>query len=72
MLTRGVDLRNLIRLGKEKDPGLDEYYLAGTMRQIVLVNPETLPKTLEPIGIETLQQFFLQLADKVAAGEYSE
>lgn len=63
LLRQGFDFDELVRLAKEKDPGLTEFYLAGMLHQIHQV--ETLPRMIEPVTIEELRAYFGPLAEKI-------
>lgn len=63
LLHAGQDLPQLIRNAKEKDAGLTEFWLAGMMRQVEKL--KVLPVMLQPLELETLKVFFLQLADEL-------
>lgn len=69
LLTGGMDFKTLVELGKEKDPGLIEFYLAGMMRQISVLQANHLPVLLKPIDIEEMKRFFLKLADDLVQGK---
>lgn len=60
LLQGGLDFRELLRLAKEKDRGLTEFFLAGMMRQVATL--QDLPTMFKPIELETLQEFYLNLA----------
>lgn len=62
LLKQGFDFEELVRLAKEKDPGLTEFYLAGMLRQIRRVTK--LPQMIAPITLEELQVFFEHLAEQ--------
>jgi hypothetical protein len=63
LLRQGFDFDELVRLAKEKDPGLTEFYLAGMLHEIHQV--ETLPRMIEPVTIEELRAYFGPLAEKI-------
>ena len=69
LLNYGLDIDRLLVLGKEKDPGLFEFYLAGMMQQVVEIESDDLPPMLKPLDLESMKQFFLALAGKLAAGQ---
>lgn len=69
LLNYGLDIDRLLVLGKEKDSGLFEFYLAGMMQQVVEIESDDLPPMLKPLDLERMKQFFLALADKLAAGQ---
>lgn len=67
LINSGWDLGKLITLGKEKDPGLIEIYLAGMFRQISKLEAQYLPDMLKSLDLERMKQFFLKLADELDA-----
>ncbi len=69
LLRSGLQLEHLLELGKKKDPGLLEFYLAGMVRQIVNVQIKHLPEMLKPIDFDDMQRFFLKLADDLMASQ---
>ena len=60
LLSSGQDWDHLLTLAKEKDLGLNNFYLAGMMRQVETL--KSLPIMLKPITLETLKAFYLDLA----------
>jgi len=63
LLKRGFDLDQLIELAKQKDPGLNEFYLSGMIRQIRKI--ESLPRMIKPVTLDELRAFFLPLAEQI-------
>ncbi len=63
LLRRGFDIDELIQLAAEKDPGLDEFYLSGMMRQVQSL--KSLPNMIQPVTLEELRSFFLPLAEQL-------
>jgi hypothetical protein len=63
ILQAGCDLRHLIARAKQKDLGLTEFYLGHMMRQVTRL--DTLPELFEPLSLQTLQAFYLGLADEL-------
>ena len=61
----GYDFDVLLEMGKQKDKGLTEFYLAGMMRQVRRV--KDLPVMLEPVDLEALASFYDELADRLLA-----
>ncbi len=61
LLQRGQPLPTLIADAKEKDSGITEFWLAGMLRQVEMLN--RLPIMLKPLDIATLKSFYLDLAD---------
>lgn len=63
LLKRGYDLDELIRMAKEKDLGLTEFYFAGMLRESRRI--ATLPRMIEPLTAEELRAFFEPLATRL-------
>jgi predicted nucleotidyltransferase component of viral defense system len=63
LLHAGLEFDELLKLAKEKDKGLTEFFLAGMMRQVVTLRD--LPMMLKPIDLETMRRFYLELARKL-------
>lgn len=61
----GYDFDVLLEMGKQKDKGLTEFYLAGMMHQIHRVRE--LPMMLQPVDLDTLACFYDELADRLLA-----
>ncbi len=61
LLQEGLNFDELLKLAKEKDRGLTEFFLAGMMRQVVTVSD--LPRMLKPLDLETMKKFYLDLGD---------
>lgn len=61
----GYDLDELLQMARQKDPGLTEFYLAGTMQQIHKV--KDLPVMLKPVALEKLRSFYDELVDQLLA-----
>lgn len=60
LLEKGLHFATLLRLAKEKDRGMTEFFLAGMMRQVTTL--KDMPPMLVPIDFETLEKFYLELA----------
>jgi hypothetical protein len=63
LLKKGYDLDELIRLAKDKDLGLTEFYFAGMLRESRRIT--TLPRMIEPLTAEELRAFFEPLATRL-------
>lgn len=63
ILQAGYDLKQLIALAKQKDPGLTEFYLGHMMRQVAKL--DSMPELREPLSLQTLQEFYLGLVDEL-------
>jgi predicted nucleotidyltransferase component of viral defense system len=63
----GLTFHHLLALAKQKDLGLQEFYLANWIRQQTprLQSP---PKMLKTIDLEEVKSYFLKLADDLMAG----
>jgi len=67
LLEGGLDFEMLMNLGKEKDPGLINFYLAGMMQHVSKLEVEDLPVLLKPLDLERMKQVFLKLAEELVA-----
>ncbi len=65
LLQGDTDLRKLVSLLKEKDPGIYEDYVAEMMRRVLRLDRDDLPKMLKPLDFDQMKQFFLKLADEL-------
>jgi hypothetical protein len=63
----GLTFDHLLALAKQKDPGLQEFYLANWIRQQT-PKLESPPVMLKPIDLEEIKRYFLKLADELMAG----
>lgn len=61
LLQSGLEFPALLKLAKEKDHGLQEFFLAGMMRQAMTL--QDLPLMLKPLDLDVMKQFYLELAD---------
>lgn len=66
LLQSGLEFPALLKLAKEKDHGLRDFFLAGMMRQVTAL--QDLPVMLKPIDLKTLQEFYLNLAQELMQG----
>lgn len=57
----------LLSLAKQKDSGLQEFYLANWIRQQT-PRLESPPTMLKPVDLEEVKRYFLKLADELMAG----
>lgn len=62
----GLDIDRLLGLGRQKDPGLIDVYLAEMVRQVTQLDREDLPPLLKPLDLEQMKRFFLDLATRLA------
>jgi len=62
-----LTFNRLLFLAKQKDPGLQEFYLANWIRQQTprLQSP---PVLLKPIDLDEVKQYFLKLSEDLVAG----
>lgn len=63
ILQAGYELKHLIAQAKQKDLGLTEFYLGHMMRQVTRL--DSMPELRQPLSLETLQEFYLGLADEL-------
>lgn len=63
LLKQDYTIDDLIERAKEKDPGLDEFFLSGMMRNVQQL--ASLPRMIKPLTIEELRSFFLPLAEQL-------
>jgi hypothetical protein len=63
ILQAGYDLKYLIAQAKQKDLGLTEFYLGHMMRQVSRL--DSAPELFKPLSLQTLQEFYLGLADEL-------
>ena len=63
----GFTFEQLLILAKEKDLGLQEFYLAGWIKQQT-PKLQTPPDILREMDLEEIKRFFLALADKLMSG----
>ena len=61
LLRAGQDFQTLVRYAKEKDSGMEDFWLAGMLRQVRKLTK--LPTMLDVLDLETIQTYFLNLAD---------
>jgi len=57
---------DLLERAKQKDRGLEEFYLAMALRAVEKIEPADLPKMLKPIDLNELKAHFLDLAAAIA------
>jgi hypothetical protein len=63
ILQTGYDLKSLLAQAKQKDLGLTEFYLGHMMRQVTRL--DAMLELFEPLSLQTLQEFYLRLADEL-------
>jgi len=61
------NFQQLLDLAKKKDPGLQEFYLAGWLKQQT-PKLQTPPEMVRPVSLEGVKGFFLEIADKLMGG----
>ncbi len=59
---------HLLNLAKQKDTGLQEFYLAGWIKQQT-PRLQTPPTMLKQVDFDEMKKFFLRLADELMAGQ---
>jgi hypothetical protein len=66
-LTRaGLKFDELLTLAKQKDPGLEEFYLGMALKAVDKIEPGDLPTMLKPLDLNDLKNYFQALAIEVA------
>jgi hypothetical protein len=66
-LTRaGLKFDELLTLAKQKDPGLEEFYLGMALRAVDKIELGDLPTMLKPLDLNELKTYFQALAVEVA------
>lgn len=63
ILQAGYEFEDLLAKAREKDLGLQPFYMAGTLLQVH--NLHTLPTTTPPLALAELQAFITSLADRL-------
>jgi len=66
LLRSGFKFDELLERAKQKDRGLEEFYLAMALRAVDKIGPADLPKMLKPLDLDELKAYFLALAAIVA------
>jgi hypothetical protein len=51
-----------LELARQKDLGLNEFYLGQAMKAIEKISPGDMPKMLKPIDLDEMKRFFVALA----------
>jgi hypothetical protein len=57
---------DLLERAKQKDRGLEEFYLAMALKAVEKIEPADLPRMLKPLDLNELKTYFLALAVTVA------
>ncbi len=65
LLKSGIDFDRLLEQAKQKDAGLNEFFLAGMIEQVVNVEQRDLPKMLKPLDLNDMQATLLNLAQRL-------
>jgi len=63
ILQTGYEFEDLLAKAREKDLGLQPFYMAGTLLQVRHLH--TLPNTTPPLALADLQAFIVSLADRL-------
>lgn len=58
----GFKFDELVERAKQKDLGLEEFYLSMALRAVEKIEPADLPKMLKPLDLNELKTYFLTLA----------
>ena len=62
----GFKFDELLERAKQKDRGLEEFYLAMALRAVEKIELDDLPKMLKPLDLDELKAYFLVLAVTIA------
>jgi predicted nucleotidyltransferase component of viral defense system len=62
LLHSGFEFEQLLELAKQKDLGLNEFYLGLAMKAVEKVSPADMPRMLMPIDLDEMKRFFVALA----------
>ena len=62
----GFKFQDLLERAKQKDPGLEEFYLGMALKAVDKISPDDLPKMLKPLDLGELKGYFRALAADVA------
>jgi len=63
LLQSGFEFEQLLELAKQKDLGLNEFYLGQAMRAVEKISPSDMPKLLEPLDLNEMKRFYVSLAE---------
>ncbi len=61
----GLKFDDLLPLAKQKDPGLEEFYLGMALKAVDKIEERDLPKMLKPLDLERVKDYFRSLAAEV-------
>jgi hypothetical protein len=65
LLHSGFEFEQLLKLAKQKDLGLEEFYLGQAMKAVDKVSPIDMPKMLKPLDLDDMKRFFVTLAENL-------
>jgi len=63
LLHEGFEFEQLLELAKQKDLGLNEFYLGQAMKAVEKLSLADMPKMIKPIDLDEMKQFFVALAE---------
>lgn len=63
LLRSGFEFEQLMELAKQRDLGLNEFYLGRAMKAVEKLSPVDMPKMLKPIDLAEMKHFFVALAE---------
>ena len=63
LLQSGFEFERLLELAKQKDLGLNEFYLGQAMKAVEKLSLADMPKMIKPIDLDEMKQFFVALAE---------
>ncbi len=66
LVKAGFQFDELLERAKQKDRGLEEFYLTMALRAVEKIEPNDLPKMLKPLDLNELKTYFLMLAVDIA------
>jgi len=62
----GFKFEDLLERAKQKDPGLEEFYLGMALKAVDKISPSDLPTMLKPFDLDELKSYFRPLAVDMA------
>jgi hypothetical protein len=62
---QGFEFDDLLKRAKQKDLGLEEFYLAMALRAVAKISESDLPKMLKPLNLDEMKDYFQALAIEI-------
>lgn len=62
---QGFEFDDLLKRAKQKDAGLEEFYLAMALRAVAKISESDLPKMLKPLNFDEMKDYFQALAVEI-------